>query len=89
MSDEQKFITKEKAIEIIGKKEEVHTFLNPGAGMLLGADWSWGEVLKALDAATEIQIGGEESQRMKHPIVIDYKNRYVFIEATNFQPEDA
>lgn len=83
MSDEKEreFITKDRALELIGDRETVHVFLNPSASMLIGADWSLGDIKNILDKAETIEIGGEQCKAMKHPIVALHGGKYHFIEA--------
>lgn len=80
MSDEKYFLSKEEALKLIGPKESVHVFLNPGVGMIIGADWSWKEITQLIEDSQTIEIGGEECKRMKHDIVAFNKGRYHFIE---------
>lgn len=81
MKEERKFITKEKALEMIGEKEKVHVFMNP-TGMLIGADWSMTEIKSLIENAETLEIGGDMCQRMKHPIVATLLKKHHFIEAS-------
>lgn len=82
MSEEREFITKEKALEMIGEKEEVHVFRNP-SGMLIGADWPMKEIRELLDNAKTIEIGGASCRSMGHPLVVQAKGErgFHFLEA--------
>jgi len=82
MSEKRQFLTPLEAIALLPDGDEVHTFRNPGAGMLIGADWKRSEVIKALSESgpNEIEIGGDECQRMEHAIVLwDGDSRPLFI----------
>jgi hypothetical protein len=72
-------ITKEKAIELMQPQTEyVHSFVNPN-GMLMGCDISWVDFEKKLDAATTIEMAGEQAVKMNHPICLTIDGRYEFI----------
>lgn len=78
------FITPEQAISLLNEGDSIHTFRNPN-GMLMGADWSRKEIIKALRSnPTGIQIGGEICRQMKHALIIEDAHGYLFIE-TNEQ----
>lgn len=77
---DRSFISRFLAVNFIGHRESVHVYRNPH-GMLIGADWSWHEVLALLERAKTIEIGGRTAIAMKHPIVVDGS---YFIEAINF-----
>lgn len=74
----KKIINKLEAIEIIGKQEQVHSFVNPN-GMLIGCDLSWDSFLEKLDKASTIEMSGEQAARLNHPICLTIDNRYEFI----------
>lgn len=63
-------ITLEEALKLLPEKEDIHTFMNPAAGMLLGADWSRDDVVKALALSKEIHLTGEAAQAMDHGLAI-------------------
>lgn len=48
MSDEREPVTYEQAVMMIGDSERIHTFRNPAAGMMLGADWDRDQILEAI-----------------------------------------
>ena len=61
--------------------ETVHTFINPGVGVLAGADWDRKDVIDALRKAGTIELTGEQAQRMNHGIAIQRSvNDWLFIE---------
>lgn len=69
--DDKIFLTKEQAIELIGDREDVHTFRS-GSMMLIGADWSRKDIFGVINDAGEkdIEIGGEMCKKMGHGLVI-------------------
>lgn len=81
MSDvNEKDMTKEQAIELVGgRHEEIHCFLNPG-GMLIGADWSWKSFEECLDNAERITIAGESASRMGHGLAVYTYGKWHFFE---------
>lgn len=82
----EKIITAEKALEYIGDAKEIHVFLNPG-GMLLGADWTRAQILKLMETADRIELGGRLAMNMGHGVVITKGNKPHFISA-NVPKED-
>jgi hypothetical protein len=78
---ERIFITPEQAINCLNIGENIHTFSNPN-GMLIGCDRQREDVVKAFNDADKIEIGGEQSRKMKHPLVLHRKDKSIlFIEA--------
>ncbi len=81
MANEQRvYLSKSDALNLIGKRDPVHVFLNPN-GMLVGADWSMEEIDKLLSEATLIEVGGNYCVSMGHPVVAIKEGRPHFIEA--------
>ena len=66
---EIRHLTVEEALYCVGDKEQIHTFINAPFG-LLGADWSREYLVKQLESAEDIQIGGETCRNMGHGIVL-------------------
>lgn len=60
--------------------ERVHTFRNPGVGMLLGADWDRDELVAAMTEAPEILVTGAQAQAVNHGLAISYNGSMLFIE---------
>jgi len=73
-------MTKKQAVKLLPKGKTIHVFLNPGVGILLGADWDRKDVLALLAKATRIEETGEHSQRMGHGLAALEGNEWRFIE---------
>lgn len=75
------YITAEQAISALSNDESIHTFRNP-RGMLIGADWSREELVKALQEAgpESIEIGGESCMKMDHGLIL-HSGGPLFIES--------
>jgi len=58
-------ITAAEAISVLPEGEYVHTFRNPGFG-LMGADWTREEAEKHLNEAAEISLTGTMARGMEH-----------------------
>ena len=79
--DGKVIITLLEALKLLPEKDEVHTFLNPAAGMLVGADWPMKDIIMALALSKEIHLTGEAAQAMDHGIAIKQADGVmVFIE---------
>ncbi len=74
----------DEAVKLLLDGDTIHTFRNPGAGMMIGADWSRESLLDAMRKADEIQVTGRHAQAMGHGLVID-NGGLLFIEAANYE----
>jgi hypothetical protein len=84
MSDDDKvLLTTEQAIDALDVQDgQVHVFMNPSAGVLIGADWSLASITKATESALSRQVGGEACLRMKHGLVLEKgAGDYLFVAA--------
>ncbi len=81
MTDEKVMLTADQAIAMLPAKETIHTFVNPAAGMLLGASWTREYTLQAIGASTHIELTGPSAASMGHHFVIEHKGRAVYIES--------
>ncbi|MCW5591018.1 MAG: hypothetical protein KIS74_02865 [Burkholderiales bacterium] len=72
-------LTPEQAIAMLAEGELVHTFINPGVGMLIGADWTREEVIAAINEAGEASLTGSMATSMGHGIAIKHQGRFVFL----------
>lgn len=71
MSDERKFITPQQAESLLMDGENIHTFVNPNANILIGADWSREEIVSLFNKHSDkIEIGGDACRSMGHGIVV-------------------
>lgn len=73
----------EEAVKLLPDGNSIHTFRNPGPAILVGADWSRAEILKALQRADEIHVTGEGAQGMGHGLWIATGGG-LFIEAAQY-----
>ena len=69
----KKYITPEQAISVLPDGDSVHTFYNPGFG-LVGADWSRADIEDKLKASDIIELTGPVARRMGHGICAYSKN---------------
>lgn len=67
-------LTPEQAIALLPEGETVHTFRNPGVGMMLGADWKRAEVEREIRDAERRELAGEIATSMGHGLVVFPKN---------------
>lgn len=61
------YLTAEQAISILPDSDSVHTFCNPGFG-LIGADWSKAEITDTLQNSDIIELTGPGARDMGHGI---------------------
>jgi hypothetical protein len=81
MSDERILLTKEEAIELLGDREDIHTFRS-GMNVLIGADHSRASLLDSIEHAVQIEIGGEMCKKTGHGLVVWTSNTDpLFVEA--------
>lgn len=62
------YITKEQAAYILHDKDDIHTFYNPGFG-LVGADWSKREVLSKINGSEILELTGPSARGVGHGLV--------------------
>ena len=77
-------LTAEQAISILPDSDSVHTFHNPGFG-LIGADWSKAEITDTLQNSDIIELTGPGARGMGHGICAynksaKYQDEILFIE---------
>ena len=78
------YITPDQAISILPGGDFIHTFYNPGFG-LVGADWSRADIIDKLRSSDIIELTGEVAQRMGHGMCVygkdtKYQSDILFIE---------
>lgn len=59
------YITTEQAISILPDGDTIHTFYNPGLG-LIGADWSKADIIDKLRNSDTIELTGPGARGMGH-----------------------
>lgn len=67
------YITAEQAVSILPGSDSVHTFYNPGLG-LIGADWSKADIIDKLRSSEVIELTGPGARGMGHGICAYNKN---------------
>ncbi len=71
-ADEEKservMLSYEDAVTMLPDGPQIHTFVNPGVGMVVGADWDRDEILELLKTGKP-ELSGEQATRMGHGIV--------------------
>jgi len=82
MENEANELTVDQAKALLLPGDEIHVFLNPSAGMLVGADWSREAILKLLETAETLRIGGTQCIGMGHGLVAFKDGRNHFIESS-------
>lgn len=79
MSNKSVEITILQAISFLNDGDDIHTFRNPAASMMIGCDHSRDSIVKSLKSAEIIQLTGKIARGMKHGMVID-EGGLLFIE---------
>lgn len=67
------YITTEQALSVLPDGDTVHTFCNPGFG-LVGADWSKGDITDKLRSSDIIELTGPAARGMGHGICVYNKD---------------
>ena len=78
MSDERVFLSFEEAVKMLPDGEYIHTFRNPGAGLMVGADHDRTELLEKMKES-DLELSGEAATAMKHGLVLFDDNGPLFI----------
>ena len=65
----KKYLTKEEAISVLPQGESIHTFYNPGFG-LVGADWSREDIIDKIQKSDIIELAGKKARGMNHGICV-------------------
>ena len=78
------YITTEQAISVLPDGDSVHTFYNPGFG-LIGADWGKEDITDKLRRSDIIELTGPAARGMNHGICAynkdaKYQSDILFIE---------
>lgn len=63
----KQYITAEQAISVLPDGDSVHTFYNPGFG-LVGADWSRADITDKLYSSDIIELTGPSARGLGHGI---------------------
>lgn len=70
MDNEKLTCTLDEALGFLPDGEYIHTFMNPYAGNLVGAEWERDDVIDLLRKVNEICITGEEAQSLDHGLAV-------------------
>lgn len=82
MSEDKVILTPDEAISLLHDGEYIHNYANPRGGMFIGCDYDRKDAIEAIRAAYQIEIGGPECKRMRHPLAVwSSENRVTFFEA--------
>lgn len=77
-TDERVFLTVEQAMELLDLTDGyVHTFLNPGPGMLVGCDWSTEQARQCFEK-NGVELAGAGATDMGHGLASFEAGRVVF-----------
>lgn len=63
----KKHLTKEEAISVLPQVDSIHTFYNPGFG-LVGADWSREDIIDKIQKSDIIELTGSQARGLSHGI---------------------
>lgn len=80
----KKHLTKEEAMSVLPQGESIHTFYNPGFG-LVGADWSREDIIDKIQKSDIIELTGPQARGLSHGICAydkdtKYQSDILFIE---------
>lgn len=80
----KKYITAEQAIGILPDGDNIHTFYNPGFG-LMGADWGRTKIIDKLQKSDHLELTGPSAKGMGHGLCAyddsaKYQSDILFIE---------
>jgi len=63
------FLTEEEAIDLLPDGDQIHTFYNPGFG-LLGADWDREEIIDKIHSCDIREVTGKTARGMRHGLAL-------------------
>lgn len=70
MSEARFFLSRERAIELLGgPSDQVHCFRNAAFG-LAGADWHWRKFEELLAKADKVELSGPTATKLGHPLCV-------------------
>lgn len=77
---EQILVPFEWAVEFLPKKPKVHAVRNSTAGVFVGADWQYEQIVDAMKQAPWIALTGEIAQGQGYGLAIADEHGFLFIE---------
>lgn len=79
MSEERVTLTPDDALSVLDwQDDEVHCFVNPGVGMLVGADHERASVEKLFRTTNWLELAGDQARQMKHGVVARDRIGFLF-----------
>lgn len=84
MADRKK-LTVEEAVALLPAGDTIHTFRNPGVGMLVGADFPRDEIIERMKKFG-VCLSGPAATRMRHGLFIE-EPRGLFVETKGVEHE--
>lgn len=78
MTNEKVILTPEQAMAMLPGGEDIHTFLSPAGGILIGADWRRSDVESSIQKYT-CEMAGEQATAMGHGLVVHIPNGPLFV----------
>jgi hypothetical protein len=70
VSDKKIILTPDEAISILVDGPYIHNYANPAPGMFVGCDYDRDQAIEAIREAVALEIGGPNSQRMGHGLIV-------------------
>lgn len=87
------FLTFDEACSLLPDNERVHTFTNPGVGLLLGADWDRAEIIELMRSCPDAEcaeVTGPQAQAVGHGIVVHRAGQpLLYVEASDWASRSA
>lgn len=90
--DRRVFLTFDEAVALIPPSEYVHTFENPAAGVLVGADWKRTELVELMRSCPDpecAELAGEQATSMGHGLCVHSKGQpLLYVESARIPEHD-
>jgi len=77
--EEKVVVPFEECVRRIGDGKKIHTFVNPGTNLLIGADWDRKKILEAF-RKYEVEESGPAAMATGHGLVFHDGTKYIFVE---------
>ena len=81
---EKVFLNEEETLSLLPDGDYIHTFLNPGFG-LVGADWERNELVEKIRNSNKLELAGPAARSMGHGLCVystdtKYHDDILFVE---------
>jgi hypothetical protein len=76
----KKTLTSKQAVAMLADGEQVHAYVNPAEGVLLGASWDRESVVEYIKSADSREVAGPYATKMKHGLGVFGQRGLVFFE---------